>query len=103
MIYKFESHFPYDYQTVSNWGSDAIGVYYLGVPTTDNKLTIYYIGRAVGDGGMRERILQHLNEDKWRDVTHFGYHQCDTAAEAIDWEAEEIARYNPKYNKVGVW
>lgn len=102
MIHEFNYPYPYDKDVITNWKSDAIGVYYLGVKTNDNRLIIYYIGRAVGDGGIRNRLLQHLQENKWFDVKHFGYHVCDTAKEAIDFEATEIATYKPKYNTQGV-
>jgi len=102
MIHPFKASYAYDEEVVGDWESDAIGVYYCGAKTTDNKLTIYYIGRAIGEGGIRARLLQHLQENKWYDVTHFGYHVCDTANEAINWEISEIARYSPKYNTIGV-
>ena len=102
MVYPFKGPFSYDSDTVSDWDSKTIGVYYCGFKDTDGKLTIYYIGRAIGDGGVKARLLQHLNENKWRDVTHFGYHFCDTDKEAIDHEAAEIKLYKPKYNTQGV-
>ena len=102
MIYPFKSPFAYDEDIIKNWKSDQMGVYYCGVLSTDNKLTIYYIGSAVSDEGIKGRLLQHVNENKWRDVTHFGYHVCDTAKETVDWEKKEIATYKPKYNTIGV-
>lgn len=101
MISAFNSACPYDYATVNNWNSTAKGVYYLGVKTSEGKLTIYYIGIAVGEDGIRGRLLQHLGENKWHDVTHFGYHTCDTEAEAEKLESDEIAKYKPKYNTQG--
>jgi excinuclease UvrABC nuclease subunit len=102
MIHPFKASYAYDEEIVNNWESDAIGVYYCGAKTIDDKLRIYYVGRAIGDGGIRARLLQHLQESKWYDVTHFGYCVCDAANEAIDLEASEIALYSPKYNTIGV-
>ena len=102
MIYPFKSPFSYDSGTIKSWKSDAIGVYYCGVASSDGKLTIYYIGSGVSDDGIRGRLLQHVSESKWYDVTHFGYHVCDTTKEALDWEKQEIVRYKPKYNTMGV-
>lgn len=98
MIYKFEGIYSFDEKTVGGWKSTAIGVYYCGIKTAEGSLVPYYIGRAIADGGIRNRLLQHLGERKWRDVTHFGYKICSTEKEAIDHEISEIATYKPKYN-----
>lgn len=101
MIYPFKGPFLYDDDVVRDWNNDSIGVYYVGKKNEAGALVIFYVGRAIADGGMRARLLQHLSESKWYDATHFGYHVCSSSQEAIDWEKEEIARYNPKYNIVG--
>ena len=101
MIKTFKGPHEFDKDVVSDWDSNAIGVYYCGVKTPEGKLTVYYVGRAVGDGGIRNRLLQHLGENKWHDVTHFGYELCDTILEAISHEASEISKYRPKYNIQG--
>lgn len=101
MIYQFKGPYLFDNDTISGWNSTAIGVYYCGTKNTDGKLTIYYIGKSVADGGMRGRLLQHLSERKWSDVTHFGYEQCDTVSETERHELAEIAKYKPKYNTQG--
>lgn len=101
MIYSFKGPFSYDRDTVEDWDNDSMGVYYVGKKNDKNALVIFYIGRAITDGGIRDRLLQHLGESKWYDATYFGYHICGTSQEAIDWEKEEIVRYNPKYNVVG--
>ena len=101
MIQPFKGPYYYDYDTVNNWDSSVIGVYYCGAKTLDGKLTIYYIGRGVGDDGIRGRLLQHLNETKWNDVTHSGYEVCDTEQVTINHETSEIEKHRPKYNKQG--
>jgi excinuclease UvrABC nuclease subunit len=101
MIKTFKGPYKFDKTTLENWDSNEIGVYYCGVKTNEGKLTIYYIGRAIGEGGIRDRLLQHLSENKWYDVTHFGYEGCDTSKEAIDHESSEIEKYKPKYNTQG--
>ncbi|MCC6290861.1 hypothetical protein IT398_02250 [Candidatus Nomurabacteria bacterium] len=101
MVYPFKYPYHYTAKVVEGWDSSAIGVYYCGMLTTDGKLTILYIGKGTSDGGIRVRLLDHLRDDYWPDATHFGYHRCDTVAEAERHEAEEIKKYQPKYNKVG--
>ena len=101
MIYEFKYPFEYSEAVIKNWNSNAIGVYYCGVVTTDGKLAIHYIGKGAGEGGIRSRLLDHLYQDYWPEVTHFGFHICDTAREAEAHEAEEIATYKPKYNIQG--
>ncbi len=101
MIQSFQGPYSFDENTVGKWNSEVIGVYYCGAKTTDGKLTVYYVGRAVGDGGIRDRLLQHLAEKKWYDVTHFGYEVCGTEQEAINHEASEIFEIKPKYNVQG--
>lgn len=101
MIYEFKGPYLFDDATISGWNSTAIGVYYCGVKNMEGKLTVYYIGKSVADGGVRGRLLQHLSEKKWADVTHFGYEQCDTISETEKYELEEIAKYKPKYNTQG--
>ena len=101
MIYDYPGHFPYSHTIVSGWNSNAIGVYYCGY-VSPKGLIPHYIGRATGDDGIRGRLLDHLREDNWPEVTHFSYRQCSTEAEAIRFEAEEIARCQPKYNTQGL-
>lgn len=102
MIQSFKGPYSFDKKIITDWNSNIIGVYYCGIKTQDGKLTIYYIGRAVGDGGIRGRLLQHLSENKWYDVTHFGYEKCSTIKETLDHEASEISSYKPKYNTQGI-
>lgn len=101
MIYNYQGHFSYSWPTVNSWEANPIGVYYCGYLLSNGNLFPLYIGKSAADAGIRGRLLQHLNETKWRDVTHFGYHQCDTENEALDFEAAEIEKYKPKYNKQG--
>lgn len=102
MTQSYEGHYFFNDATVRRWNSDAIGVYYCGTVAPNGNLNVHYIGRAVGVDGIRGRLLQHLGENKWRDITHFGFRLCSTSHEAIDLEASEIALYSPKYNIVGV-
>lgn len=101
MIKAFQGPFSYDQKIISDWNSSDIGVYYCGLLAPTGSLAVHYVGRAIGDGGIRNRLLQHLGESKWVDLTHFGFHACDTYAEAIEWEEKEIALYKPRYNTVG--
>lgn len=93
---------PYSFTTagVTAYASSNIGVYYCGVPGNDMK--VYYVGKAArGDSSIRGRLLSHLSENKWHDVTCFGYKTTSTAQEADNLEASEIKRLKPKYNEVG--
>ena len=101
MIYQFKGPYSFDNATVSGWNSTEIGVYYCGAKTANGKLTPYYIGKSAAEGGIRGRLLQHLSERKWPDVTHFGYESCDTVRETESHELSEIAKYKPKYNTQG--
>ncbi len=101
MIHDFMYPYQYSKLIVKGWNSTAIGVYYCGYLTLEKKLALLYIGKGAGEGGIRSRLLDHLSEDHWPDITHFGYHVCDTADEAEAYEANEIAKYKPKYNIQG--
>lgn len=101
MVYPYQGNYPYSQKIVSDWNSSVIGVYYCGYQLQNGQLFALYVGRAVGEGGIRSRLLQHLAENKWVDVTYFGYIQCTTVQEAINLEAQEIAGLKPKYNMVG--
>ena len=103
MIYQYVGHYLYNQLSVSNNAPDSMGVYYCGVLNQENKLIIYYIGRAMGDGvTIKSRLFDHLRNDNWSDVTYFGHQVCTTKQEAEDFEKEEIAKYKPKYNEQGV-
>ncbi|KKS90591.1 MAG: hypothetical protein UV65_C0014G0007 [Parcubacteria group bacterium GW2011_GWF2_43_11] len=101
MIYPYKGHYQYNETVIGNWDSSAIGVYYCGYANSDNKLTILYVGKGVGENGIRGRLLDHIRDENWPDVTHFGYQLCDYASEAEKWEADEIKTYKPKYNEQG--
>lgn len=100
---QYSGEFPFDERTVGGWeaGGRVIGVYYCWTVNSFGAKSCVYVGRAVGDGGLRGRLLQHMAEEKWQDATHFGYTVCATVSEAIQHEANEIYRMQPKYNKVG--
>lgn len=67
-----------------------MGVYYCGTRDKDI-LRVHYIGRAKGiDVTIRSRLLDHLREGKWDNVTHFGYRICTIKKEAVELEDEEI-------------
>jgi excinuclease UvrABC nuclease subunit len=101
MIHQYQGNYPYNKETVEGWNSTAIGVYFCGYTQRDGSLCCHYVGKAVGEGGIRGRLLQHLSESKWGDIIHFGYILCDTSTEATTFEAQEIERLKPKYNTLG--
>lgn len=101
MSTPYPGPYAYDDDVVSKWQSSAIGVYFCGYLTSSGKILPLYIGRAIGEAGIRGRLLQHLLENKWRDVTHFCYNVCASEREAMDLEAQQIALHRPKYNIQG--
>jgi excinuclease UvrABC nuclease subunit len=101
MIYNFQGNYLFDQKTVSGWNSSAIGIYYCGYQNQKRELVPFYIGRAVSNDGIRGRLLQHLSENKWLDVSVFGYTQCTTPQEALNLEEQEIVKFQPKYNTQG--
>lgn len=101
MLKSFKGPYSFDRSTLENWDSVEKGVYYIGTLNADRRLTIAYIGKGCGEGGMKERLLSHLG--RWRDVTHFGYEGGDYNSEIEVHEAAEIERYQPRYNVQGVY
>jgi len=101
---QFKGPYTYNEKIVEDWDSNVTGVYYIGVKTPDNQLRIFYIGKAVGIGGIRKRLLEHLAERKWSDATHFGFHASGNSnvSEVEEFEKEEIKKYKPKYNTQGI-
>ena len=101
MVQPYKGNYQYDKKVITEWDSSAIGVYYCGYVNSNKTLDVLYVGKGVGDNGIRGRLLDHLRDDYWPDVTRFGYRICSTAKEAEDLEATEIKRLNPKYNQQG--
>lgn len=101
MIYQYQGNYSYNQPNISSWNNTQKGVYYCGTLDQSGNLIPYYVGQAIGQEGIRGRLLQHLNQDRWIDITHFGYRVCDTEKEANDLESAEIANYQPKYNTQG--
>lgn len=101
MIQEYKGPFQYDETIISDWKSTATGVYYCGYINEEETLIVHYVGKATSENGIRGRLLDHLREDDWSDVTHFGYRVCTTAKEAENLEASEIKRLQPKYNTQG--
>lgn len=101
MIYPYKSNYSYSKKVVEDWNNSQKGVYYCGAVLKNGNLSPLYIGKAVGEGGIRGRLLEHLNQDNWPDVTHFGYTVCDTQVEAENLETSEVAKFKPKYNTQG--
>ena len=101
MIEGFSQVYSFTKAVLDTWtGDSGIGVYYLGAAATNGGIHPYYIGCAVGEDGLSGRIREHLG--KWDDVTNFQLRRCSTAAETIELEKQEIAKYKPKYNIQGV-
>ena len=99
MFSIYTGHFAYNKVSILQNAPYGIGIYYCGVVLKDGKLYPAYIGRAKGNGvTICSRLLDHIRDDNWPDITHFGYRPCITGQEAEDLEIQEIRNYNPKYN-----
>lgn len=82
--------------------SAEMGVYYCCYMNGKNEPFTLYVGRDRGDGlSIRSRILDHMRNDHWPAVTHFGFRICTTKKEAEDLEVEEIQQLKPDYNELG--
>lgn len=103
MAYQYQGHYPYNPKVVQTWNSNSMGIYYCGYVLPNGNLCPLYIGQATGEQGIRGRILQHLREDHWPSVTHFGYSICQSIHEAILLESSEISRLQPTYNTQGIY
>lgn len=102
MIGTYQGNFPYTQIGVLISAPAIQGVYYCGTVNFQNQLVPMYIGRAKGTGvTINSRLSDHLRQNNWSDITHFGYVSCSTDQEAINLEASEIVRCQPKYNQVG--
>ena len=101
MIHIYQGHFLYNNPNINGLNSNEVGVYYCGYIAQSGNLIPLYIGKATGQEGIRGRLLQHLSQDNWSDVTHFGYCICDTKIETDNLEGSEINCYKPKYNSQG--
>lgn len=65
-------------------------------------LKVLYVGRARGEGvSIKSRIYNHLKEDFWPGVTHFGFIVCSDISTIDTFEAIEILRLQPIYNQRG--
>jgi excinuclease UvrABC nuclease subunit len=98
MIGPYKGNYPYSKDSIEKNAPTQIGVYYCGHLKSANDLGTDYVGSS---DDIRTRLLQHLDEDRWPDVTHFGFKLCSSRQEASNFEADEIRRLNPKYNKTG--
>jgi len=102
MVGTYQGHFSYNQLGILISAPQAQGVYYCGSLNNQNQLVPAYIGRAKGNGvTINSRLADHLRENKWVGVTHFGYVTCTTDQEAVAIEASEIAKWKPAYNIVG--
>ena len=101
MIQPYQGHCEYSEGMIDLLDPDEIGVYYCGYKTPDNRLIPLYIGKGISDTGIRGSLLEHLKNENWPDVTHFGYQACDTVRESEALEKTEINEYKPTYNTQG--
>ena len=99
MVSPYEGHFLFNEDSIFENVPESIGVYYCGEINNNNKLLVYYVGMS-GES-IKNRLLDHLRDEDWSDVTHFGYELCSTKQEALDHEVVKIEHIQPKYNDQG--
>ncbi len=103
MINQYKGNYQYSEISILISAPKEIGVYYVGILNREGELWPFYIGRAMGEGvTIKSRILDHLRENKWLDITHFGYQICSNKQEVEILEKKQILKYKPKYNKQGI-
>lgn len=95
-MYPYNGEYPFNKQIISDWDSNTTGVYYL----FENDL-ITYIGSAIGAGGIRGRLLQHINEYSFPHVNRFGFKEIIGSDLILSYEKAEIQRIQPGRNKIG--
>lgn len=99
MIGLYRGHYDYTKNKVEEiLDPELIGVYYCGYIDYRGYMNTLYIGSAVGQHGIRGRLLEHMRLDDWEDVTHFGYRACSKPEISLEFEAEEISKHKPRYN-----
>ncbi len=93
---------PYKYSesTIENMANEDVdGVYYLFDEDED---VVLYVGKSFRvNGGIRDRLLEHLRTKNWVDVDVFYFQECQNENETDSLEKEEIKRWKPKYNDRG--
>lgn len=100
MIGAYNGHYNYDKLFVEINTPDRTGIYYMGELNPNGSLGVMYVGRALGQNvTIKSRLLEHINNNEWPDVTHFGYLVCDNQTEIDNFEKIEIVKFHPKYNK----
>lgn len=95
-MYTYYGEYSFTKSVIENWNSTATGVYYLFEGSN-----IVYVGSAIGDGGLRGRLLQHINERNFPYVTQFGYKAINGKDLVLSHELSEIKKLQPKHNTVG--
>jgi len=97
MVGNYRGNYAYNSEGLSVLAPAVQGVYYCGSKNSDG-LTPLYIGRSEN---IQKRLQDHLRDDYWPGVTHFGYITCSTWFETANLEAAEIKKFQPRYNTVG--
>lgn len=98
MVSRFIGPFIWGKASINANVDDSIGVYYCCHYNQNQELIALYVGSSEE---MKTRLMTHLSQVKWPDVTHFGFSRCSTIAEALIFESSEISRLKPKYNRIG--
>ena len=98
MVKQYKGHYPYKEEHITLNAPASIGVYYCGAVLSNGNLLPHYVGKGAGERGVWGRLLDHIRQERWYDITHFGFIECDSEQEALNLEGVEIKRFQPKYN-----
>ena len=99
---NYQGHYSYNSISALLSAPNSKGIYYCGFVNQQGLLVPMYVGRARGDGvTIRSRLLDHLRNDKWLGVTHFGFTVYSTELFIDAIEGIEISRFQPIYNTQG--
>ena len=96
-MYTYKGKYNFKKDVITNWDSSDTGVYYLW-----QESKVVYVGSAVSEDGIRGRLLQHINDNKFPyNVKEFGYKVINGKNAVLAHELSEIKRLQPRYNIVG--
>lgn len=106
MTKKISNLIPYTRESIQKLPS-ILGVYFF--INKDFNSPYLYVGKAgfrlnsKGNitGGLKERLLEHIENNEWPDVKYFQYMECENEIDMNRKESYAISSFQPKYNRKG--
>lgn len=104
MSKKISNLIPYTKERIEKLPT-IIGVYFF--INKDFSSPYLYVGKAGFKlnskghkmGGLKERLLEHIENNEWPDVKFFQYMECDNEVDMNRKEDYAIKNFTPKYNR----